>query len=209
METGESRRLLVVVELLVSEDSSDARRDFLRDRCRCGVHAGGEGIGAMVKHELGEVLGSGLDAEVPEHGVGFPAPHEGDVVRVDVGAHEGGGTAGAERASADELGFDVCAAGERVGCMAEGVGHEDGLGRAPSLFDGRVCVAVQMERSVGRCVSEEQPPGDLAESFGRAEEGVGVGQVGSPGVGRTYMRILRSYRWASLPGAFAWPDWAQ
>ena len=36
---------------------------------------GGEGVGAMVEHALGEAtrVRVGLDAQVAEHGVGFPA----------------------------------------------------------------------------------------------------------------------------------------
>ena len=83
MGDGGEPEALVVVELLVSEDGSDARRDFLRDRCGGVVDAGGEGVGAMVEHELGKVLGRSLDAEVLEHGVGFPAPEELDAVLVD------------------------------------------------------------------------------------------------------------------------------
>ena len=60
--------------------------------------------------------------------------------------------------------------------MAEGVGDGDGLGWVPALL-GWVCVVVKMERSVGRCVSEKQPPCDSAESFSRAEERGGVSQV--------------------------------
>ena len=50
------------------------------------VGAGRKGEGAVVEHALGEGRGSCLDAEVTEHGVGFPAAKEHDGVCASVGA---------------------------------------------------------------------------------------------------------------------------
>ena len=52
-----------------------------------GFKVGGhEGVGAVVEHALGELLGVDgvLDPEVPEHGVRFPAAEEHDGIAVDV-----------------------------------------------------------------------------------------------------------------------------
>ena len=59
-----------------------------------------EGEGAVVEHALGELVGvdGGLDPEVPEHSVRFPAAEEHDGVTIDVGTEEGGGTARRDRA---------------------------------------------------------------------------------------------------------------
>ena len=50
--------------------------------------AGCEGVGAVAEHEASvvSVVGGGGDPEVAEHGVGFPAAQELDVVGVDAGA---------------------------------------------------------------------------------------------------------------------------
>ena len=52
-----------------------------------------EGVGTMVEHELGTVvgMGSGLDAQVAEHGLGFPKSKELDGVRVHSGTEQGCG----------------------------------------------------------------------------------------------------------------------
>ena len=59
---------LGVAEFLVGEESCDGSRCLLRGAAAL-VDTGSEGEGAMVEHELGEGRGSGLDAEVAEHGV--------------------------------------------------------------------------------------------------------------------------------------------
>ena len=63
----------------------------------------------MVQHLLGIVacVGRGLDAEVPQHGVGFPTAKEHDGVLVNVGAEQGGGAARTEGASAEERAVDA------------------------------------------------------------------------------------------------------
>jgi len=87
---------LVVEEFIVVEDLNEGFRRLERKGHIMVVRegAGGEGVGAMVQHPLGEVVGVdvSLDAEVAEHGVGFPPAEEHDDVGVDVGAKEGGGS---------------------------------------------------------------------------------------------------------------------
>ena len=64
----------------------------------------GEGVGAMVKHTLGEVLGVnvGLDPEVAEHGVRFPTAKELDGILVNVGAEESSCSPRSETAGGEE-----------------------------------------------------------------------------------------------------------
>ena len=58
---------------------------LLRKRMRFVVGTGGEGVGAVVKHLLGQMMrvGGGLDPQVAEHGIGLPTAEELDVVFVD------------------------------------------------------------------------------------------------------------------------------
>ena len=78
--------------------------------------------------------------------------------------------------SRQERGVNARGVGEGVGSVAKGVGH---IGR----FDGvplvviRMCIEVVVDWCVGWSVVEEQVAGDVAKSFGRAEEGVIVGAV--------------------------------
>ena len=60
----------------------------------------GEGVRAVVEHELREVVGNGggLDAQVAKHGIREPVAEKLDGVAVDAGAEESGGTARAEGA---------------------------------------------------------------------------------------------------------------
>ena len=80
----------------MSEESRDRRRGLLRQATE-GIGAGGEGKGPIIQHELGIVVGGGLNLQVAEHGVGFPAAKELDGVFVDPSTEEGGGTTGAEQ----------------------------------------------------------------------------------------------------------------
>ena len=79
-----------------------------------------QGVGAMVKHVLGEFLGvdGGLGPEVPEHSVRLPSTEEHDGIAVDIGAKEGRGPAGAN------------GAGRHLGVVDAGDGF-DGLGGVP------------------------------------------------------------------------------
>ena len=58
---------------------------LLRKRMWFVVGTGGEGVGAVVKHLLGQMMrvGGGLDPQVAEHGIGLPTAEELDVVFVD------------------------------------------------------------------------------------------------------------------------------
>jgi hypothetical protein len=68
------------------------------------------------------------DAEVTEHGVGFPTAKKLDDVRVDASAEEGGGTAGAEAARTEQFGGDAGEVLNGGGGVAQGVGDELGFG---------------------------------------------------------------------------------
>jgi hypothetical protein len=127
------------------------------DEGRRGLHGDGQATGGMVglgskgvvagsEHELGEVGGVGMcsDAEVAEHGVGFPSSDELDDVGVDAGAEERGSATRAKAAGGEELGEDAGAGGECPGGVAKGVGDETRGGGMllpapiPVGVDGRV-----------------------------------------------------------------------
>ena len=102
-----------------------------------------EGEGAVVEHALGELVGvdGGLDPEVPEHSVRFPAAEEHDGVTIDVGTEEGGGTAWSEGPGGEFLVGDPGGGFEGFGGVAEAVGDVVGCGVVP-LVVVRVCVEV-------------------------------------------------------------------
>ena len=54
---------------------------------------GGESEVASVKHELGVSGGGGLDAQVSEHGVGFPVAKQHDGFCANIGTEQGSGAA--------------------------------------------------------------------------------------------------------------------
>ena len=93
----------------MGEDVGHAGRGLFGEAVRLGMDSRGEGVVAMVEHALRKVaaLDGGLNAEVAEHGVRFPAAEELDGVRIDAGAEEGGGPTWSERAGADQLGVDA------------------------------------------------------------------------------------------------------
>ena len=66
----------------MSEEFSDGRRGLLGQATE-GIGAGGKGKGPIIQHELGIVVGGGLNPQVAEHGVGFPASKELDGVFVN------------------------------------------------------------------------------------------------------------------------------
>ena len=84
-ESSKLAELLVVVEFVVGQEGMNGRR-----RLDWGLLVAKglwvEGVGAVVEHSLGKPRGHGLDAEVAEHGIGFPAAKEHDGVLVNVGA---------------------------------------------------------------------------------------------------------------------------
>ena len=73
------------------------------------VGTGGEGAGAVVKHVLGQMMrvGGGLNPQVAEHGIGLPSTEELDVVFVDTHTEEGSGSTWAQRAAAQQVGFNA------------------------------------------------------------------------------------------------------
>ncbi len=176
MGDGGEPEALVVVELLVSKDGSDAVRDLRRDRSGGVVDAWSEGVGAMVEHELGEVLGSSLDAEILEHGVGLPTPKELDVFLVYACTEEGGCATRAERAGAEEPGRDASGRFEQGGGMAKGVGHKGWLYGVPASVTS-VSVEVKVDRVLRGGIVDAEVSRNATEGLGRTEEGVVVGAV--------------------------------
>jgi hypothetical protein len=94
------------------------------------VGVGSEGVGPGSEHALSEggAVSMPGDAEVSEHGVGFPTAKELDDVRVDASAKESGGTARAEAARAEQFGVDAGEVLNGASRVTEGVGDELGLG---------------------------------------------------------------------------------
>jgi len=127
-----------------------------------------EGVGAMVQHLLRIVVGDGggLDAEVAEHGIGFPAAKKLDGVTVDSGTEEGGGTAWSKGASTDEGWFDSRGGFNFFGGVTEGVGDEFGLDFIP-LLAATVVMAVDRVGWLSFVLFEMKC--DAAQSFGGAQ----------------------------------------
>ena len=90
-----------------------------------------------------------MDAEAPEHGVGFPTTEEHDGVLVDVSAEQGGSAARAERASAEEVVVDARGCLNGLTSVAESVRDEARVDYVPLLMR-RVRVEVVMDRCAGR-----------------------------------------------------------
>ena len=110
---------LVSVELFVREESSYGWGSLLRSPTVL-VGSGVKCEVAAVEHSLRVVVGvsGGLDSEVAEHGVGLPSAEELDGVGVDIGAEQGSGPAGSERARANEMRGDTSLFLERFGAPA-------------------------------------------------------------------------------------------
>ena len=108
------------------EGVSDGHRGLARKEVESvgGVGAGGEGVGAMVQHVLGAVVGvsRGGDAEVAEHRVGAPATKELDGVGIGASAQQGGSAAGTEAPSREEARRDAGDGFNGSGTVAEGIG---------------------------------------------------------------------------------------
>jgi hypothetical protein len=130
----------------------------------------------VVQHLLGEVAGGGLDPEVAEHGIRLPSAQELDVVGVDAGAQQGGGSAGAEGAGAEEVRRDARGRLEERGGIAEGVGDVLRLDRVPGLMS-RVVIVMRVYRGIGSGPIAAETEGYASERFGRAVERVRVGAV--------------------------------
>ena len=103
-----ARRKGIGIELVVCQELADLGGGLLRD-VAAGAGGGGEGVGAMVEHEMGVVvsMGGSLDAKVAKHGDGLPAAQELDGVQVNPGAEGGGRTIGSERVGREEGGRDA------------------------------------------------------------------------------------------------------
>ena len=89
--------------------------------------AGSEGEVSSIEHELGVGGGCCLDAQVTEHGVGFPAAKQHNSFCADVGTEEGGRAAGAEGARGDLLCEEARVALMQAGGVSESVGHVGGF----------------------------------------------------------------------------------
>jgi hypothetical protein len=105
------------------------------------------------------------DAEVSEHGVGFPTAKELDDVRVDASAKEGGGTARAEAARTEQFGGDAGEMLNGVGGMTEGVGDELGFGDL--WFASPIVVGANGR--FGEAGVRTKVRGDPREGFARAK----------------------------------------
>ena len=139
---GEAELLGVgVVEFGVLEDGLVGGRSVERECITLLVSGGSEGVVAVIEHALGEALlvGSHLDAEISEHGVGTPATHQADVVAIDTGHHEGRSSAGAERTGRDEVRVDASDVLACLSSVTEGVGDESRANGMPFLV-GRIVV---------------------------------------------------------------------
>ena len=123
---GRHSRLGEEFSTFVGSDEGGGRLLWDRSVGGCGEGLWGEGVATGLEHLLGERMGVGLrrNAEVTEHGVGFPTAKELDDVGVDVGAQEGCGPTGANAARREQVRSDArggCEVGRRV---AESVGDE-------------------------------------------------------------------------------------
>ena len=171
------RTTRLFVEFVVGEQRGDVGRCLLREP---GVveDLWGEGVRAVVEHELSEVVGNGgcLDAEVAKHGVREPAAEELDGVAVDTCAEEGCSAARTEGARRWEMGRDACGALDRGGGVAQGVGDVEGLDRAPATVVA-VVVAVHVDGLVRWSSGQFEASGDAPERLAWAEEGVVIRTV--------------------------------
>ena len=161
----------------MGEQGGDRGRSLLGEAP--GFEVGGhEGVGAVVEHALGELLGvdGGLDPEVPEHSIRLPSTEEHDGVAVDVGAEESGGTAGAEGAGRHLGRVDAGDGFDGLSGMPEGIGDVGGFDVVPfEVFGMRVVMVV--ERRGGRRARLFEAESEAPERFARAEDGVGAGPV--------------------------------
>ena len=130
-----------------------------------------ECVGAVVEHALGVVMrmDRGLDAEVAEHGVRFPATEELDGVGVNAGAEECGGAAGAERAGANEGGGYPGGGLKRLGRDTEGFSDFGGFGRVPAAVEC-VPVVVAVDGGVSGGAMPTEVLSDPAKGLCRAED---------------------------------------
>ena len=102
-----------------------------------------KGVGAMVQHLLGVVVGDGssLDAQVAEHGVGFSAAQELDSIFVDAGAEEGSGPSRAKGAGREKVKGHAGFVLDGLGGVTQGVSD---MSRWCGVPRAVVCVRVEI-----------------------------------------------------------------
>ena len=149
---------------------------LLRKRMRFVVGTRGEGVGAVVKHLLGQMMrvGGGLDPQVAEHGIGLPTAEELDVVFVDTRTEEGSGPTWAQRAAAQQVGFNASVRLDALSSVAQGVGDECRVDRVPLLVEG---IEVAVERRVLVRAMLAGSSHKAGECLGGTELGVGCCDV--------------------------------
>ena len=117
-----------------------------------------------------------MDAQVTEHGVGFPAAKQHDGLCANIGTEKGGGTARTEGAGSDLFGEDTRVGFVNFGHMLDCIGDVGGLGRH-GLVDGQVLVMDGVHGRGGLGVVVLKALGDACEGLSGAEEGVVVDTV--------------------------------
>ena len=148
------RRRLSVVEGFSVDGFEKGRGSLLWNGAHVGHSAGapGEGVGPRGEHALSQVgvVGMSGNAEVPQHGVRFPAPEELDHVGVHSSAEQGRGPTRAQAAGADQGRGDAGGVGKGGGGLAEGVRHHVGGDVATEAS----AVEVGVDRGVGTTLME-------------------------------------------------------
>ena len=99
---------------------------------------------SSVKHELGLGRGGGLDAQVAEHGVRFPASKQHDGLCANVGTEQGGCPARTQRAGGDFGGEDARVGFVCFSRMLDGIGDVGRLGWR-GLVDGWMLVLCSVD----------------------------------------------------------------
>lgn len=138
----------LVVQLDVLQDVADG--DWHLDRCANQIRAlsWSEGVAAAVEHLLGEPLSGGLDAQVAEHGIRLPATKQLDVILVNAGTEQGGGSTRAKGASTEEHEGNPSERLEALGGETKSVGDDCRGDTIPALVVG-VSVVVVADGGVG------------------------------------------------------------
>ena len=115
-------------------------------------------------------MGKGLDMQIAEHFVGFPAAHQANDIGVNARAQEGHGTAGTEAASGNAVRVDVERGRGGPGGNAQGVG--DGMA---SNGDPRFGLVHHVEWCGGRGIEMSQ----MQDAAKEGEHGAGEGVAGA------------------------------
>jgi len=124
----------------------------------------------MVEHFLGKVGGVDvcLNAQIAEHGVGFPSAKELDDILVDVRTEESSCSPGTETTSGERSEVNISEGTKASGGMPEAIGDPVGLHVAECVGG----VVVGTERRVGWCIMLAEVFGDAEECFCRAKQRV-------------------------------------